>query len=180
MGIPHITVTDLRGSARDARPLPPLAQNFFIFMQFLGKIGQIIGWPPPLGLAPPPLGNPGSTTVQSYSLLDADRGDKQFLLASCPIVQSGFCSQVVRVIFLCDDILIFLAADSIPFKETCSFVFITSLHISHQNIRAKKFMKNDFMNIVQMLPRHVVTVIVLGDGGYRGTGYVMVHQLVKL
>ena len=24
--------------------LPPPAQNFFIFMQFLGKIGQIIGW----------------------------------------------------------------------------------------------------------------------------------------
>ena len=34
------TVADLRGGARDA---PPLAQNFFIFMQFLGKIGQIIG-----------------------------------------------------------------------------------------------------------------------------------------
>ena len=43
---------------------PPLAQNFFIFMQFSGKIGQIIGWrPPPLGLAPPPLGNPGSATA---------------------------------------------------------------------------------------------------------------------
>ena len=32
-------------------------------MQFLGKIGQIIGLrPPPLGLVPPPLGNPESTT----------------------------------------------------------------------------------------------------------------------
>ena len=31
-------------------------------MQFSGKIGQIIGWRPPLGLAPPPLGNPGSAT----------------------------------------------------------------------------------------------------------------------
>ena len=42
---------------------PPLAPNFFIFMQFSGKIGQIIGWHPPLGLVPPPLGNPGSATV---------------------------------------------------------------------------------------------------------------------
>ena len=48
--------------ARDACP-PSLVQNFFIFMQFLGKIGQIIDWrPPPLGLASPPLGNPGSAT----------------------------------------------------------------------------------------------------------------------
>ena len=33
-------------------------------MQFSGNIGQIISWrpPPPLGLAPPPLGNPGSAT----------------------------------------------------------------------------------------------------------------------
>ena len=29
-------------------------------MQFLGKIGQIIGWRSPLELAIPPLGNPGS------------------------------------------------------------------------------------------------------------------------
>ena len=31
-------------------------------MQFSGKIGQIIGLQPPLGLVPPPLGNPGSAT----------------------------------------------------------------------------------------------------------------------
>ena len=44
---------------------PPLAQNFFIFMQFSGKIDQIIGWRPlPLGLVPPPLGNPGSATAK--------------------------------------------------------------------------------------------------------------------
>ena len=42
---------------------PPLVQNFFIFMQFLGKIGQILGWRPPLGLVPPPLENPGSPTA---------------------------------------------------------------------------------------------------------------------
>ena len=35
-----------KGGVSDARP--PLAQNFFIFMQFSGKIGQIIGWRPPL------------------------------------------------------------------------------------------------------------------------------------
>ena len=46
-------VADLRGGRR-ARDAPPPTQNFFIFMQFSGKIGQIIGWPPPLGLAPPP------------------------------------------------------------------------------------------------------------------------------
>ena len=54
-------MADLRGGARDARP--PLGQNFFIFMQFLGKIRQIVGWrPSPLGLAHPPLVNPESAT----------------------------------------------------------------------------------------------------------------------
>ena len=44
-----------RGGARDATP-PPRAQNFFIFMQFSGKIGQIIGWrPPPSGVGAPSL-----------------------------------------------------------------------------------------------------------------------------
>ena len=58
-------VADLRGGVRGMRA-PPLDQNFFIFMQFSGKIGQIIGWcPPPLGLVPPPLGNPGSATGNS-------------------------------------------------------------------------------------------------------------------
>ena len=33
------SVADL-GGARDASP--PLDQNFFIFMQFLGKIGQLV------------------------------------------------------------------------------------------------------------------------------------------
>ena len=36
--------------ARDARS--PLAQNVFIFMQFSGKIGQIIGWRPLWGWHP--------------------------------------------------------------------------------------------------------------------------------
>ena len=57
----QLTVADLRG--RKGRAPPPLAKNVFIFMHFLGKIGQIIGWRPPLGLAPSPLGNPGSATV---------------------------------------------------------------------------------------------------------------------
>ena len=41
LGAPTSTVADLMGGASDARP--PLAQNFFIFMQFSGKIDQIIG-----------------------------------------------------------------------------------------------------------------------------------------
>ena len=47
-------VVYLRVSVRDA--CPPLTQNFFIFMQFSEKIGQIIGWYPPLELAPPSSG----------------------------------------------------------------------------------------------------------------------------
>ena len=56
-----------KGGARDAWPPPLLAQNFFIFMQFSGKIGQIIGWRPSLGLAPPALGNPGSATAYYWN-----------------------------------------------------------------------------------------------------------------
>ena len=50
-----------KGGARDARPPGP---KFLHFHAVFGQIGQIIGWrpPPPLGLAPPPLGNPGSAT----------------------------------------------------------------------------------------------------------------------
>ena len=57
-------VADLNWIARDAPP-PPRVQNFFIFMQFSGKIGQIIGChpPPPGSWRPTPLGNPGSATV---------------------------------------------------------------------------------------------------------------------
>ena len=47
-------MADLRG-ARGTRA-PPLAQNFFIFMQFSGKIGQIIGWRPPFGVSAPSSG----------------------------------------------------------------------------------------------------------------------------
>ena len=57
-----LTVADLRGAPGTQAP-PPQAQNFFIFMQFSGKISQIIGWRPPWELAPPPpWGNPGSAT----------------------------------------------------------------------------------------------------------------------
>ena len=48
---------------RQGRAPPPLGPNFFNFMQFLGKIGKnnrLV--PPPLQLAHPPLGNPGSAT----------------------------------------------------------------------------------------------------------------------
>ena len=40
----------------EGRAPPPRAQNFFIFMQFSGKIGQIIGWRLPLGSWRPSLG----------------------------------------------------------------------------------------------------------------------------
>ena len=49
-----------KGGARDARP--PGGPNSFNFMQFLGKFGKIVCWRPPGELAPPPRGNPGSTT----------------------------------------------------------------------------------------------------------------------
>ena len=51
-------MTDLRG----AQGTRPPGQNFLIFMQFSGKIGQIVCCRPPLGLAHPPLGNPRSAT----------------------------------------------------------------------------------------------------------------------
>ena len=35
-------------------------QNFLNFMQFFGNFGKIVCWQPPGGLAPPPMGNPGS------------------------------------------------------------------------------------------------------------------------
>ena len=49
---------------------PPLIPNVFIFMQFSGQIGQIIGCHPLLGLALLPPGNPGSATVRygTYTL----------------------------------------------------------------------------------------------------------------
>ena len=49
------------GGAGGARPAP-LGQNFFVFMQFLGKIGQIVCWRPLWGWRPPRLGNPRSAT----------------------------------------------------------------------------------------------------------------------
>ena len=57
----YVSIAGSKGrGTRDVRP-PPLDQNVFIFMQFLGEIGQIVCWRPPQRLAPP-LGNPGSTT----------------------------------------------------------------------------------------------------------------------
>ena len=45
------------------RAPPPLGgPNSFNFMQFLGNFGKIVCWRPPGELAPPPRGNPGSTT----------------------------------------------------------------------------------------------------------------------
>ena len=54
-------MADLEGAPRTRPSLDPI---FFIFMQFLGKIGQNNRLrSPPLWLAHPPLGNPGSATT---------------------------------------------------------------------------------------------------------------------
>ena len=55
----HIWALADLGGATDA-PLWP--QNFFIFVEFSGKIGQIIGWRS-LGVGTSSLGNPGSATA---------------------------------------------------------------------------------------------------------------------
>ena len=55
------TVADLRGGARDARPPGPNFLRFHaVFRKNLPNNRLAL---PPLGLAPPPLGNPGSATV---------------------------------------------------------------------------------------------------------------------
>ena len=54
------TLADLFGGARDASPP---AQNVFIFMQFSGKKGQIIGWRP--------LENSGSATASCILAKDS-------------------------------------------------------------------------------------------------------------
>ena len=51
-----------RGCEGCMPPPPPRHPNSFNFMQFLGNFGKIICWRPPRELAPPPRGNPGSTT----------------------------------------------------------------------------------------------------------------------
>ena len=52
-------MADLRGAQGTRSPPGP---NSFNFMQFFGKIRQIRMLAPPGELAPPPRGNPGSTT----------------------------------------------------------------------------------------------------------------------
>ena len=55
-GVAHLLRIFNSGGSRldcEGRAPPPRAQNVFIFMQFSGKIGQIIGWRPPRELAPP-------------------------------------------------------------------------------------------------------------------------------
>ena len=50
-----VSIRSGRSKGREARPRP--GQNFFIVMQFSGKIDQIVDWSPP-----PSPGNPVSTT----------------------------------------------------------------------------------------------------------------------
>ena len=82
--IAPISVADLRGGVRDARP-PPLRPNSFNFMQFLGEFGKIACSRPPLGgFTPPPWGNPGSvtgfTTKLRYVQLQQNKHQKPFNL----------------------------------------------------------------------------------------------------
>ena len=57
-------------SASRDEPPPSLGLNLFNFMQFLGKVGKNNRLaPPPLQLAHPPLGNPGSATAVFRFLL---------------------------------------------------------------------------------------------------------------
>ena len=49
------------------RRAPPPAQNFFIFMQFSGKIGQIIGWRPPFGVSAPSSGKSWIRHCHAYN-----------------------------------------------------------------------------------------------------------------
>ena len=66
----------------------PLAQNFFIFMQFSGKIDQIIGWHPPFGVSAPPLGNPGSATDDVIL-------DVHYDVASCCVHDATFIFSII-------------------------------------------------------------------------------------
>ena len=55
----------IQGGAPDARP--PTDQKSLIFMQFLGNLANLyVG--APLGLAPPPTGNPGSAPEMCYQI----------------------------------------------------------------------------------------------------------------
>ena len=50
----------------DLRDAPSYRQNFLNLMQFFRKFGEIVYWCHPLGLAPPPTGNPGSAPDYHY------------------------------------------------------------------------------------------------------------------
>ena len=60
------------------KPKGESAQNFFIFMQFSGKIYQMICWHqallPTSEVVAPPLGNPGSATKTFPYNFDKSRG----------------------------------------------------------------------------------------------------------
>ena len=61
------TYTETSGRSKGGHEgrAPPGGPNSFNFMQFWGKYGKIVCWCPPGELAPPPRGNPGSTTGNS-------------------------------------------------------------------------------------------------------------------
>ena len=88
-----LSVADLRGGVRDARP-PPSASKFFQFHAVFGRIGQNCVFTPPLeGSRPPPWGNPGSVTdywLSYFWLLVASTWRLRWL--SYPLVFNGRCN----------------------------------------------------------------------------------------
>ena len=69
------------GGSKEAPPgaCPP-TQNFLNSMQFFGKCWQYRRLaPPPGGLVPPPVGNPGSAPTQYKSFLTIHEGVKSCL-----------------------------------------------------------------------------------------------------
>ena len=77
------------GGARGTRA-PPLAQNFFIFMQFTGKIDQIIGWRLPLGFAP----SSGKSWIRHCTASTGTPESKLSHLHSYDLLSNKFTSKI--------------------------------------------------------------------------------------
>ena len=126
-----IAIGGSRGGAQGRAP-PPLGQIFFIFMQFFGKIGQIVCWrPPPLGLAPPRLGNPGSATDCLHMYVAIHHSNRIgslleclpvfFLLTKCYKISICFILLVLKTFFY----LILVQR-----REDCFFGWLMNLKLS--------------------------------------------------
>ena len=79
-----------KGGREGRAPLPG-DPNSFNFKQFLGKFGKIIFWCPPGELAPPPWGNPGSTTANYINYCLQMKFVKVMFLHLSVILFTGGC-----------------------------------------------------------------------------------------